>query len=342
MMDQVFPQFRIQREFQPHRLFRGGHAQTLAGNCLPGSVYPTSPTLHLVEFGDGDKVAIHDDCPPGWQDADLSAFLVHGLAGTSQSPYMQRVAGKLLAQGVRVFRMDLRACGAGSGLARLPYHPGRSQDGLWAMQFAADLCPRSPMAFVGFSLGANLGLKMLGEFRDKLPPTLRRAIAINPPIELEQSASALERFFSQIYNSRFVRCLLKQVAMSPRLIRRKALLRYGKRLRKIRDFDDYYTRAVWGYANVSDFYAEGSAAPWLKSIHLPTLILASEDDPIVPHSVFKSTPVSPPVQIHSTRSGGHLGFVSRGGIDGDRRWMEWRIVDWVTAEEPRAVIPKAA
>ncbi len=341
-MDQSFPQFQIQRDFQPHRLFRGGHAQTLAGNCLPGSTYPTAPALHLVPFGDGDTVALHDDCPLGWKETDLSAFLVHGLAGTSQSSYMQRVAGKLLAQGVRVFRMDLRACGAGSGLARLPYHPGRSQDGLWAIQFAHDLCPRSPLTFVGFSLGANLGLKMLGEFPDKLPSTLRRAIAINPPIELEQSALALERFFTQIYNSRFVRCLLKQVAESPKLIRRKALLRYGKRLRRMRDFDDYYTRAVWGYANVSDFYAEGSAAPWLKNIRVPTLILASEDDPIVPRSVFETTPLSPSVQLHLTKSGGHLGYVSRGGIDGDRRWMEWRIVEWVTALEPPIAIPIAA
>jgi predicted alpha/beta-fold hydrolase len=341
-MNPMFPQFHITREFQPHRLFRGGHAQTLAGNCLPGSIFPSSPKLHLVEFGDGDKVALHDDCPPGWSDTDLSAFLVHGLAGTSRSPYMQRVAGKLLARGVRVFRMDLRACGAGSGLARLPYHPGRSQDGLWALQFAAGLCPFSPMAFVGFSLGANLGLKMLGEFRDKLPKTLRRAIAINPPIELEQSASALERFFTQIYNTRFVRCLLKQIAKSPKLIRRKAVLRYGKRLKKIRDFDDYYTRAVWGYASVSDYYAEGSAARWLQKVNVPTLILAAEDDPIVPPSVFKDTPVSPCVRVHLSQSGGHLGFISRGGIEADRRWMEWRIVDWVVAEEPQATIHKAA
>lgn len=341
-MNPLFPQFRIQREFQPHRLFRGGHAQTLAGNCLPGRIYRTFPNLHLVEFGDGDTVAIHDDCPRDWKETDLSAFLIHGLAGTSESRYMQRVAGKLLAQGVRVFRMDLRACGAGSGMARLPYHPGRSQDGLWAIQYAADLCPRSPLTFIGFSLGANLGLKMLGEFADNLPATLRRAIAINPPIELEQSASAMERFFSRIYNTRFVRCLLKQVAKSPKLIRRKALLRYGKRLRRIRDFDDYYTRAVWGYASVSDFYDEGSAARWLKSIRVPTLILAAEDDPIVPPTVFKSTPISSAVQIHLTPSGGHLGFVSKGGIDADRRWMEWRIVDWVTAQEPIATIAKAA
>jgi predicted alpha/beta-fold hydrolase len=295
-----------------------------------------------VEFPDGDIVALHDDCPLGWQDSDLTAFLVHGLAGTSQSGYMRRVAGKLTAKGVRVFRMDLRGCGAGSGLARLPYHPGRSQDGLWALRFASDLCPRSPMAFVGFSLGANLGLKMLGELRHALPPNLRRAIAINPPLDLERSAIALERFFTRIYNARFVKCLLRQVELSPKLIRRNAVLRFGKRLRKIREFDDYYTRAVWGFSSVSEFYADGSAAAWLNQITVPTLILAAADDPIVPHAVFQNAPRSAQVRLHITKTGGHMGFISRRGVDQDRRWMEWRVVDWVTAEEPRAAASEAA
>lgn len=341
-MDNLFPQFVIRQIFQPHRLFWGGHAQTLAGNCLPGRSYSSSAVIHYVEFPDGDVVALHDDCPPGWTGTDRTAFLVHGLAGTSQSPYMRRVAGKLTARGVRVFRMDLRGCGAGSGLARMPYHPGRSLDGLWALQYVAELCPRSPLAFVGFSLGANLGLKMLGEFRHQLPANLQRGIAVNPPLDLEVAAFSLEQFFTSIYNTRFVRSLVRQVEESTRLLRRNALLSQGDRLRRIREFDDLYTRAVWGFSSLSEFYADGSAGPWLAHIDVPTLILASEDDPIVPPTVFQNVPRSPQVQLNLTRTGGHLGFVGRRGIDADRRWMEWRVVDWVTAEEPCRSLPRVA
>ncbi len=341
-MQTHFPQFRVRQDFQPHRWIRGGHAQTLAGTCLPGAAYPSSAVVHHVEFPDGDKVALHDDCPAGWRETHPTAFLLHGLAGTSQSGYMRRVSGKLAARGVRVFRMDLRGCGAGAGLARMPYHPGRSQDGFWALEYVADLCPRSPLAFVGFSLGANLGLKMLGEFRGRLPSNLRRAIAINPPIDLEQAAYALEGFFARIYNAHFVKCLLKQISNSPRLVRRKAMLTHGKRLRKIREFDDYYTRAVWGYSSVSDYYAESSAGPWLEHIAVPTLILTAKDDPIVPHTVFANTPRSRFVEVHLAETGGHMGYISRRGLEGDCRWMEWRIVDWVTALEPPAVLSNAA
>ena len=39
------------------------------------------------------------------------------------------------------------------------------------------------------------------------------------------------------------------------------------------------------------------------------------------------------VELRMTDHGGHLGFVGRGGIDPDRRWMDWRVVDWILARD---------
>jgi predicted alpha/beta-fold hydrolase len=66
---------------------------------------------------------------------------------------MQRIAAKLKDPGVRAFRMDLRGCGAGEGLARFPYHSGRSEDAAAALGAIARLLPHSPTTLVGFSLG---------------------------------------------------------------------------------------------------------------------------------------------------------------------------------------------
>jgi predicted alpha/beta-fold hydrolase len=37
------------------------------------------------------------------------------------------------------------------------------------------------------------------------------------------------------------------------------------------------------------------------------------------------------VQLHVASGGGHLGFISRGKHDPDRRWMDWRVVDFVSS-----------
>ena len=34
-------------------------------------------------------------------------------------------------------------------------------------------------------------------------------------------------------------------------------------------------------------------------------------------------------EVHCSRCGGHLGFLSRPNGDPDRHWMDWRILDWI-------------
>ncbi len=96
-------------DFQPHRLLRSGHLQTLAASLLPGKQYRYRATRRTVLLAEGDVMILHDDRPPGWQPTSPAALLIHGLAGSHQSPYMIRIAGKLNEVGVRTFRMDSAA-----------------------------------------------------------------------------------------------------------------------------------------------------------------------------------------------------------------------------------------
>src|ERR1043166_218122 len=115
----VFPSFR------PLPWVRGGHAQTLAGFWMPSKKEPYTASRHQVALPDGDRIVLHDDCPEDWEDGGPTALLIHGLCGSYRGAYMMRAAARLKRQGVRVFRMDQRACGAGKGLARRA-HPRRT------------------------------------------------------------------------------------------------------------------------------------------------------------------------------------------------------------------------
>jgi hypothetical protein len=97
------------------------------------------------------------------------------------------------------------------------------------------------------------------------------------------------------------------------------------------EFDDCYTAPVSGFQDAGDYYARCSARSLLKSIEVNTRILVAEDDPVVPIEIFSEVPVSEYVDLFKTRYGGHLGYLGVRGVDSDRRWMDWRIVDWVTS-----------
>ena len=101
---------------------------------------------------------------------------------------------------------------------------------------------------------------------------------------------------------------------------------------QIREIDDWFTGPVCGFGTADNYYRQCSSAPLLSAIRLPTLIMAAGDDPLVPLDNLQSARLSPSTTLCVTRHGGHLGFIAARSHDPDRRWMDWRVVDWVLAE----------
>lgn len=323
--------------FHPPAWLRSGHAQTLAALALVGPRTSTAPVRHRVCLDDGDTIVLTEDRPESWREGDRAAMLVHGLAGCHLSPYMRRIAHKLARAGVRTFRLDLRGCGAGDGLARLPYHAGLTADVRAALAEVARHCPGSPIALVGFSLGGNQVLKLLGERgadstgadstgADRA--NVDRAVAICPPIDLAVCCRSLERGLARWYDRHFVSLLSKKARAE---LQRLAEQNGGKlaRPRTLYEFDDCYTAPVSGFRDAEHYYRESSAAAYLGSIRVPTTVLAARDDPVVPPSIFAGIAWPAAVRFVETQHGGHLGFIARRGDDPDRCWMDWRVIGWV-------------
>jgi predicted alpha/beta-fold hydrolase len=318
--------------FRPHPLVRGGHAQTLVGAYLPNRELPDRARRHQVRLDDDDVLVMHDDCPVGWQASDRTALLIHGLAGCHESGYMRRIAHKLNAAGVRAFRMDLRGCGAGMALAKLPYHSGRSPDAAAALRAIAHALPRSPTTLIGFSLGANITLKLLGELGGRPCANLDSAVAVCPPIDLAACSRQISLPKNRMYDRYFVKLLLDQWQARRRAVPDAPQPRLARAPRTLWEFDNMITAPVCGFGTARRYYAEASSAPWIEHIALPTFILASRDDPMIPPEALARAHRPPCVALHMSEHGGHLGFVGRAGIDADRRWMDWRVVEWVTRQ----------
>ncbi len=322
--------------FQPAALLRNGHAQTIFANLSRGPQDLGNARQHRIVLDDGDIIVLHENRPSNWLPTAPTALLVHGLAGCSNSGYMTRIAAKLNGAGVRAIRMDMRGCGAGEGLARLPYHPGISQDVRAALDELARQFPASPISLVGFSIGGNIILKLLGESPSQLPSQLDRAVAVNPPIDLPRCLKGMTTFPKRFYNRHFVGMLYKQLMRSDLLVKQAPQVNHIPPPRSLREFDTLYTADVWGFQSVDKFYEENSALSRMADIRTPTLVIASRDDPLVPPETFDSLELPSSVSLRISDHGGHLGFIGRNGIDPDRRWMDWRIIDWVLADQPAA------
>jgi predicted alpha/beta-fold hydrolase len=322
-------------------LLRSGHAQTVFAAFSDRVAIPYNAVRHIVSTTDGDSLVLHDDLPPGWQPGGLTVLLVHGLGGCHGSPYMVRIAHKLHARGVRVFRLDMRGCGAGFRLAQRPGHGGRSEDVAAAVEFVAAICPDSPLVVAGFSLGGNIVLKMLGELGATGTRHLVRAMAVAPPIDMLACSQNIERRSMFLYNRWFVRNLLRETELRREFNRELSQIDLSRLPRTLFEFDDRVTAPLSGFSGAREYYARSSSAPLLRQIGIPTLVLTAADDPIVPAKMFTAAERSPQVALHVTRRGGHVAYFGRSRTDPDHFWLDWRVVEFVTADAGAVCAPSA-
>jgi len=329
-------------DFRPAWWVPGGHAQTLSAAFWKGQQSAERGQARSIPLPDGDSLVAMDDCPSKWKPGDPAILMMHGLGGCARNFFLVRVALKLTQRGVRVFRLNLRGCGAGAGLARLPYNAGRSGDLKAAVHAVIDWCreskpetdppsPPTPLTLFGMSLSGNVLLKYLGEEGDQIPASVKRAIAVNPPIDLARSITTLERTLNKGYDRHFVRVLTEQIEVQIQL--RPDFAALPQPLPStLYEFDDRFTAPHSGYPDAAAYYKDASALPHVPRIHTPTLILTAADDPLVPVAMFEEQQPCWPehVQLVVTRGGGHLGYVGSGHDDPDSRWLDWRVVEFAT------------
>ncbi|MDT7541010.1 MAG: uncharacterized protein QOE33_914 [Acidobacteriota bacterium] len=326
---------RVLREkpFRSHALFRGGHAQTLAGYAharrdILRESRRDEPRLFDVE----PEVRVMARCR--WQSnrrQSPTLVLVHGLEGSSESRYLLGTADKAYRAGFNTLRTNIRSCGETQHLTPTLYHSGLTGDLRAILKELTTRDHLKEIYLVGFSLGGNQCLKLAGELGADAPPELRGVSAVSPSLDLAACAAAIERRENYLYNLRFVVALKRRMRRAAKLYPERYDTNALRQVRTLRDFDTHYTAPHGGFRDADDYYARSSALQFVERIRVPTLVIHAQDDPFVPYESFRhpSLQTNPCVVLLAPERGGHVGFVAGAGRGGeDRFWAENRVVDF--------------
>lgn len=318
--------------FKPHRLFRNGHAQTLAAYCWPRSFrfQPERDEERFFDVAPGVKVLAH--C--GWQAnrrACPTLVVWHGIEGSTSSNYMLAMADKGFRAGFNIIRVNLRNCGGTEHLTPTIYHGGLSED---LRAIVAELIEKdqvSRMLLVGFSLGGNMVLKLAGEYGDNPPPEILSVCAVSPSVDLDASAELILKRSNWIYQQDFVRRLKKRIRTKHRLYPEHYNIGGLRQVRTLRQFDERFTAPSHGFADASDYYYRSSSLRVIAKIRVPTLVIHAEDDPFIPFAPLLDSAVAanPYILLLRPEQGGHVAFISaEQNGDSDRFWAENRLIEF--------------
>jgi predicted alpha/beta-fold hydrolase len=325
------------RPFVPRRFLSNGHLQTIVGSFLPRTYSLPEPKSQLIEVETTTSArgASFVLCHCHWQPAEvrserLTMVIVHGLEGSSSSPYVLGNSARAWKAGCNVVRMNMRSCGAGEHLSPSIYHAGRSEDVAIVMAELARTHLIRSFALVGYSMGGNLVLKLAGELSSQPPPYLKAVVGVSPLLDLVASSVALHQPQNRIYESRFLAGLLKhfrhKVELYPGLYSADGL----NKIRTMRQFDEQVVARYGGFTGADDYYHRVASSNWVQDITVPTLILHALDDPFIrmtPETRGKLLANSR-VRLVETRHGGHCAFLSPEHGDAGF-WAERTLLDFL-------------
>lgn len=188
----------------------GGHLQTVAG-ALPTTrrrnldQYPSERLFARVQDSTGDCLVATLHRPISSDMSRCLVLLIHGVSGTEDSSYILRSAVYFLNLGYPVLRANLRGAGPSRPLCKLQYNAGTTDDLVHLVSMVpADLRSNGIVA-MGYSLGANVLMKFLGERGSSSP--IRASIAVSSPLDL----AAVSRRLMQWDNALFQFAILSQL-----------------------------------------------------------------------------------------------------------------------------------
>ncbi|MFN3586523.1 MAG: hydrolase [Moraxellaceae bacterium] len=334
---QEFPRGLYASPFRPAWWLRNPHAQTLFSTLFrrPPALSRRRETLSLP---DGDFLDLDWLTPPGWQPETPLVVVVHGLSGSSESHYVLGLQAALAARGWASIGLNCRGASRPNHLPRA-YHAGASDDLAAVLAALRARHPETPLALVGYSLGGNMTLKLMGETGQAAP--VFAAVAVSVPLLLPVCADRLDQGFSRVYRQHFMAELTAQWEARMRHLeargdpaaaeRVRAHLRQGP-FRSFWHYDDAVMAPLHGFADVHDYYRRASSRPFLRQITRPTLVIQSADDPFMTPGVLPdAAELGPGVHFELCRAGGHVGFIEGGSPRAPRYYLERRIPAFLQA-----------
>ena len=311
--------------FSPAKCLQNPHLQTIFPLFLPRVKVPYLREDFYFEDGDFTEIVWSEN--PKNKDYSSVTVFFHGLGGSIDSHYIQRMMRSLNELGHLCVLMHFRGCGIKKNTALRSYHAGETGDATAFISYLQKKFPQSKLRAIGYSLGANMLLKLLHSYADNSP--LSSAVAVSAPLDLESCTRHLSQGFAKVYQRYMLRDLkTKLLDKSQSLDLHSSLGLSTKQIKSIQsiyEFDDIYTSRVHGFLGAQDYYTKNSSKQFLKQIQTPTLMIHAIDDPFMPPSILPSQDeLSKTIQLELSERGGHIGFIE-GSLLRPKFWLEKRV-----------------
>ncbi|KAJ2405022.1 hypothetical protein J3F80_004471 [Coemansia sp. RSA 2526] len=288
-------------------------------------------------MSDGGTVSL--DWYPEQPSDDVTsiAIVVPGLGGSAYEYHIRCVVRRMYES---IKNMRIVVCNhRGSGRTPLTsprlYNAYDTSDLTDVLNELSAKFPHARLVCIGFSLGANLITRYLGDHGHSA--RLSAAVAVSCPYDTEVAGRALSA--PGLLNDWLFQPNL--MATVKRLLRRNidviksSPLNYDidaiMKASRMSEIDDLVTARTYGHKDCWAYYRAASSVEYVEKIRKPFLAINAEDDPVtpisgVPKDKFANNPCT---ALALVKHGGHIGFFT--GVMSPKIWYLDPVAEFVSA-----------
>ncbi|KAG9080685.1 hypothetical protein FRC06_006257, partial [Ceratobasidium sp. 370] len=293
----------------------------------------------LIRAPDNGTLALDFSAAPNVTESSPVAVILHGLTGGSHEHYIRALLTDLTspAVGFRAVVVNARGCAGAPVTSPQLYHGGTTDDLRCALLYIRTYFPSAPLVGVGFSVGANMLAKYLGE--EGSASALGAAVCLAnvwdfaAGIKYMEQGGFMQRY---VYNN--------VLGSAQRALYRSAAYALGDVAERwrlpgvfrapfcgMRWVDDRVASQMAGCKDAEEYYERNSSSEFLSSVRVPLLGLNACDDPIAAKTIpYQAARVNEHFVLATTEGGGHLGwFTLRSGQL--KRWYTRPVVEFLSA-----------
>jgi predicted alpha/beta-fold hydrolase len=229
--------------------------------------------------------------------------VVHGLGGSIAQHYCVEAALAARRLGLSCLRFALR----GADRSGADFYHGGLIDDVSAALASPELSAFTRLYVLGFSMGGHVSLRY---GTSAIDPRVRAIAAVCAPLDLELGSRHIDRFSSSVYRHH-VLAGLKDIyaAVASRHSVPTPLARV-LRARSLREWDSLTVVPRFGFGSVEHYYESMSVGPRLHELRVPSLLVESMRDPMVPAWTYERhlQRQLPKLEVQRLDVGGHVAF----------------------------------
>jgi predicted alpha/beta-fold hydrolase len=309
--------------FYPAFGLRNTHTQSVinSGAYRRRIVYKRSKALldaeqeWMVDGSQGVKLLGHYSPQPAHSKGLVILF--HGWEGSSHSNYIVSVGGGLFEQGYDVFRLNFRDHGDSHHINSGIFHSCRLDEVVHAVKDIQQRLDAQNWALAGYSLGGNFALRV-ALAAPGAGLSLGQVVAVSPVISPSNTLTAMEDGpggrYENYYIQKWAKSLRRKREFFPDAYDYDAWLK----LPGLRAKTDFMATRYYEFDSLLEYFNGYSIADnRLAAMEVPTTILTSADDMVIPISDFDGLPENENIELLVTRYGGHCAFLK-----------DWKMHSW--------------